>query len=52
MKALWEPFRDGFVGAFVLAGSIVMAVVGVASAFVHSGEAPARRPHDSAASRL
>lgn len=52
MKPLWEAFRDGFVGAFVLAGAIVMAIVGVASAFVHNGETPARRQSDSAASRL
>lgn len=47
MKDGWQSFRDGFVGAFVLAGAIVMAVVNVASAFVR-GEPLSRRGDDSA----
>lgn len=35
MKELWKSFKEGFVGAFVLAGSIVMAIISVASDFSH-----------------
>jgi hypothetical protein len=38
---LWKSFTDGFVGSFALAGAIVMAVVGVAAAFLH-GDIPQR----------
>ena len=38
---IWNSFREGFVGSFGLAAAIVMAIVGVAAAFVH-GEAPSR----------
>lgn len=51
MKAIWQPFRDGFVGAFVLTWDIVMAVVNVASAFVHRDD-ESRRQQDSAATGL
>jgi hypothetical protein len=35
LKTGFNSFLDGFVGSFVLASAIVMAVVGVASAFVN-----------------
>lgn len=37
MSSIWKDFREGFVGAFVLAGAIVMALVSVASAFANGG---------------
>jgi hypothetical protein len=37
MNRYLKDFREGFVGAFVLAGAIVMALVSVASAFAHGG---------------
>lgn len=51
MKSIWKSLREGFVGSFALAGAIVMAIVSVASAFVHS-DAPARRLNEESASRL
>jgi hypothetical protein len=42
MKA-WKSFSEGFVGAFALAGAIVMAIVAAASAFVHSDPPSTRR---------
>lgn len=44
---LWNSFREGFVGSFALAGAIVMAVVGVAAAFLH-GEVPQRNQRETA----
>lgn len=44
---IWASFREGFVGSFALAGAIVMAVVGVASAFLH-GETPQRGQRETA----
>ncbi len=35
MKNLWTAFKEGFVGSFVLAGALIMAVVSVAGAFAH-----------------
>ena len=35
MNANWKIFLGGFYGSFKLAAAIVMAVVGVASAFVN-----------------
>lgn len=32
----WTSFREGFVGSFVLAGAIVMAIVGAAAAFINA----------------
>ena len=46
MKA-WQSFREGFVGSFVLAGSIVLAVVGVASSFVNTSVDSQRRQDDA-----
>lgn len=37
MTAIFKDFREGFVGAFVLAAAIVMAIVSVASAFANGG---------------
>lgn len=51
MSTIWRSFREGFVGSFALAGAIIMAVVGVASAFVH-GDAPAKRHTQRAATRI
>jgi hypothetical protein len=45
MKA-WKSFSEGFIGAFALAGAIVMAIVAAASAFVHS-DPPSSRRHDA-----
>lgn len=45
MKNLWKAFKDGFFGAFVLAASIVTAVVAVATSFVN-GDMPPRNGHD------
>lgn len=36
-NSIWKDFGEGFVGAFVLAGAIVMAVLSVASAFANGG---------------
>ena len=36
MTSAWKAFKDGFVGSFVLAAALVMALVSVASSFVHS----------------
>jgi hypothetical protein len=33
----WTSFLDGFYGSFKLAAAIVLAVIGVASAFVNGG---------------
>lgn len=46
--SVWKSFREGFVGAFVLAGSIVLAVVNVASAFVNTSIDSRRRRDDPA----
>lgn len=35
MKTMWQEFAEGFVGAFRLAGAMVMAVVTVAAAFAN-----------------
>ena len=40
---IWTSFREGFVGSFVLAGAIVMAVVGVATAFLHGEQVRSSR---------
>ena len=32
---MWQEFSEGFIGAFKLAGAMVMAVVSVASAFAN-----------------
>lgn len=45
-RSIWQDFREGFVGSFVLAGAIVMAVVSVASAFAHGGVDAIRRHKD------
>lgn len=44
---IWSSFREGFVGSFALAGAIIMAVVGVASAFLH-GDVPHKGPRETA----
>jgi hypothetical protein len=46
---VWTSFMEGFVGSFALAGAIVMAVVSVASAFLHDGQNP--NGHRETASR-
>ena len=51
MKNLWTTFKDGFVGAFVLAGAIVMAVVSVAGAFVN-GDLPHHKSEDGGAKMI
>ncbi len=35
IKTGWAAFLDGFYGSFKLAAAIVLAVIGVASAFVN-----------------
>lgn len=35
MNTILKSFREGFLGAFMLTGAIVMAIVSVASAFTH-----------------
>lgn len=35
MRTMWQEFSEGFVGAFKLAGALVMAVVSVAAAFTN-----------------
>ncbi len=35
MSKMWQAFKEGFVGSFVLAGAIVMAIISVASAFAN-----------------
>ena len=49
MKRIWRDFKEGFVGAFVLAGAIVMALASVASAFAHGGANAVRRSSDRTA---
>jgi len=49
MSTMWKSFRDGFVGSFVLAGAIVMAIISVASAFVNDGLGSARHHKDKSA---
>lgn len=44
MKRMLADLTEGFVGAFVLAGAIVMAIVNVAKAFAGSDQAP-KHPH-------
>jgi hypothetical protein len=46
MKA-WKSFSEGFIGAFALAGAIVMAIVAAASAFINADTPPPRR-HETA----
>ena len=46
MKKIWASFREGFIGSFVLAGAIVMAIVGVACAFLN-GEVPQRNQNET-----
>lgn len=41
MSKLTRAAIDGFLGSFRLAGAIVLAIVGVTSAFVHGGGAAA-----------
>lgn len=40
-NSIFRPFREGFVGAFALAGAIVLAVFSVTSAFLR-GELPSK----------
>jgi hypothetical protein len=48
MKSLWLSFCEGFLGAFQLAGSIVMAVMDTASTFVNRDlDRPARMKSDA-----
>ena len=37
MNIICKSFREGFVGSFVLAGAILMAIISVASAFANGG---------------
>ena len=45
MKITFEPFKEGFIGAFRLASAIVLAIVAVTMEFV-SGE-PSEQPTDN-----
>jgi hypothetical protein len=49
MKSNWDVFLSGFFGSFKLVAAIVMAVVGVLSAFVNGAlDSPSRRGDKSA----
>lgn len=42
IRSSWGSFVEGFVGSFRLAAAIILAVVGVASAFVNDASHPHR----------
>lgn len=44
MKNFWNAFKEGFLGSFVLAFAIVMALVSVAGAFAN-GDLTAHNKH-------
>lgn len=46
---IFKPLREGFVDALQLALAIVMAVVGVASAFVHQSSNSHEQRRDTSA---
>ena len=47
----WNLFLEGFYGSFKLAGAIVMAVIGVSTAFVNGG-LDAHKHHQDETSRM